>query len=74
MHIRFASSRQPSRDLPCLRRKTARGVLLAALLSATAFVPVDRAAGQGWSDPVTTTPSFIQKQFGPYGGVLPGEG
>ncbi|MDA0818031.1 MAG: PEP-CTERM sorting domain-containing protein [Planctomycetota bacterium] len=57
-----------------MRRKTARGVLLAALLSATAFVPVDRAAGQGWSDPVTTTPSFIQKQFGPYGGVLPGEG
>jgi hypothetical protein len=49
-------------------------VLLAALLSATAFAPVGRAVGQGWSDPVTTTPSFIQKQFGPYGGVLPAEG
>ncbi|MFM1904338.1 MAG: hypothetical protein RLZZ440_2238 [Planctomycetota bacterium] len=49
-------------------------MVLAALLLATAFVPVDRAAGQGWSDPVTTTPSFIQKQFGPYGGVLPAEG
>ncbi|MGA0040425.1 MAG: hypothetical protein ACO3NZ_11300, partial [Pirellulales bacterium] len=49
-------------------------MLLAVLISATAFLPVDRAAGQGWSDPVTTTPSFIQKQFGPYGGVLPGEG
>jgi hypothetical protein len=61
-------------DPPRLRRGTVRGVLLAALLSATAFLPVDRAAGQGWSDLVTTTPSFIQKQFGPYGGVLPGEG
>jgi hypothetical protein len=74
MHMRFASSRQRSCDLPWLRRKTARCVLLAALLSATAVMPADRAEGQGWSDPVTTTPSFIQKQFGPYGGVLPAEG
>ncbi|MFM1904170.1 MAG: hypothetical protein RLZZ440_2070, partial [Planctomycetota bacterium] len=74
MHICFPSFRQWSRDLACLRGGTARGVLLAALLSATAVVPVDRAVGQGWSDPVTTTPSFIQKQFGPYGGVLPAEG
>jgi hypothetical protein len=74
MHMRFASSRQRSCSLPCVRGGTARGVVLAALLSATAFVPLDRAVGQGWSDPVTTTPSFIQKQFGPYGGVLPAEG
>ena len=74
LHGGRAALRHQACDPPRLRGGTARGLLLAALLSATAFVPVDRAAGQGWSDPVTTTPSFIQKQFGPYGGVLPGEG
>ena len=49
-------------------------VPLAAVLMATAAAPVDQAVGQGWSGPVTTTPSLIQKQFGPYCGVLPGEG
>jgi hypothetical protein len=74
LHGWCAALRHQACEPPRLRRKTARGVLLAALLSAAAVVPLDRAAGQGWSDPVTTTPSFIQKQFGPYGGVLPGEG
>lgn len=46
------------------------------LATATAIVAITAhsASCQGWSDPVTTTPSFIQKQFGPAGGVLPGQG
>ena len=74
LHGGRAALRHQACDPPRLLGGTARGLLLAALLSVSALVPADRAVGQSWSDPVTTTPSFIQKQFGPYGGVLPGEG